>query len=130
MRHWLYVFLFQACTDNMSLLLQKIKQYKPSVLLTGSHHYVQLSEYDLNKAFKEENIKSSDLNSVKAVVPTGSAVPSCCMHEVKKRFQLSVLHLDGYGQTECSAIAGRTQELVGLGSIYKGVTVKVKCLNV
>ena len=47
---------------------------RPTSMVVGSHHYVQLSEIDLSKT----KISSGDLKSVKAITPSGAAVPSIC----------------------------------------------------
>jgi len=107
---------------TLEKLLQVIKQHRPSVLLAGSHHYVQLSEMDLSAA---TNLKPSDLNSIKAIVPLGAAVPKTCKDKLRRIFPLAALQLVGYGQTEFGVMCQSMQEFDGLGKIVSGVTMKV-----
>ena len=51
-----------------------MREHRPTALIVGSHHYVQLSEIDL----KAVGIRSGDLKSVKAITPSGAAVPPTC----------------------------------------------------
>ena len=70
------VFTFQVLGKGFSLeaVLENVRDHKPSSLLIGSHHYVQLSELDLSVT----KVSSSDLKSVKAITPSGAAVPTIC----------------------------------------------------
>ena len=103
-------------------LLEAVKRCRPSFLILGSHHYVQLSEFDLSST----KVSSNDLNSVKAIVANGSAVPPICKHKLRKIFPLSALHLHGYGQTETYVFTVGLMEYNGLGAIDPRATLKVK----
>ena len=91
------------------------------VLLIGTHHYVQLSEYDMSRS----QVSPQDLKSVKAIVPTGAAVPSSCREGLAKMFPLMAFILEGYGQTECGGVTGGFQDNPGLGQIVPWAVVKV-----
>ena len=62
---------------SLEVLLENVKDHRPSSLVVGSHHYVQLSKFDLSTT----KIKCSDLRSVKSIMPTGAAVPSICRQD-------------------------------------------------
>ena len=98
---------------DLGNMLHKVKQYRPSFLLVGSHHYVQLSELDLTKA----GVTPSDLRSVKVICPSGAAVPRSCAAKLRQRFPLSAWHVHGLGQTENMAFVGGLLEMTGVGSI-------------
>ena len=106
---------------TLESLLEYVKRYRPSFLILGSHHYVQLSEYDL--AFSK--MSPSDLNSVKLITASGSAVPPICKHKLRKNFPLSALHVQGYGLTETYLVTGGLMEYNGLGAIDPRATIKV-----
>ena len=105
----------------MQALLEAVKACRPSFLVLGSHHYVQLSEFDLSST----KVSSSDLNSVKLITANGSAVPPICKHKLRKIFPLSALHLQGYGQTETFVVTVGLMEYNGLGAIDPRATIKV-----
>ena len=92
------------------------------VLLIGTHHYVQLSEYDMRRS----QVSPQDLKSVKAIVPTGAAVPSSCRDGLAKMFPLMAFILEGYGQTETGGVTGGFQDTPGLGQIVPWAVIKVK----
>ena len=106
---------------TLEALLEAVKACRPSFLVLGSHHYVQLSEFDLSST----KVSSSDLNSVKLITANGSAVPPSCKHKLRKIFPLSALHLQGYGQTETYVVTVGLMEYKGLGAIDPRATIKV-----
>ena len=76
---------------SLEVVLQKVRQHRPTSMVVGSHHYVQLSEFDLSTT----KISSSDLKSVKALTPSGAAVPPICRLETsepKIRTWIALLH--------------------------------------
>ena len=105
----------------MEALIKAVKACRPSFLVLGSHHYVQLSEFDLSST----KVSSSDLNSVVLITANGSAVPPICKHKLRKIFPLSALHLQGYGQTETYVVTVGLMEYNGLGAIDPRATIKV-----
>ena len=107
---------------TLEALLESVKRYRPSFMILGAHHYVQLSEFDLLAT----KVSSSDLNSVKQIAANGSAVPSICKNKLRKMFQFSALHVQGYGQTEAHRMSTGLMEYNGLGAIDPRVTIKVK----
>ena len=107
----------------MKAVLECVKRHRPSLLIVGSHHYVQLSEYDLSSS----KISKNDLKSVKVIIASGSAVPAICKDKLKKNmFPLSAFHVQGYGQTETYVLTIGLQEYNGLGAIKPAATVKVE----
>ena len=100
--------------------LTSIQKSKPMVLLLGTHHYVQMSEYDLSKS----QITCQDLRSVKAIVPLGAAVPASCRKGLAKLFPLLAFIPEGYGQTECGVVVIGFQDNPGLGEIVPWAVVK------
>ena len=114
---------FQAQGENFTLekALSCIRDTRPGVLLLGTHHYVQLSEYDISRS----KISSQELKSVKSIVPLGAAVPSSCREGLTKMFPLTAFITEGYGQTECGVIVTGFQDNPGLGQIVPWAVVKV-----
>ena len=74
-----HVSLLQVLGQGFSLkvLLENVKDHRPSSMVVGSHHYVQLSEFDLSTT----KITCADLRSVKSITPSGAAVPSICRQD-------------------------------------------------
>ena len=87
----------------------------------GSHHYVQMSE--------EEDPDPSLLESVRLIMPTGASVPSVCTEKLKRKFSKCPLFVNLYGQTEAGTVVLGNQEMVGLGPIKPGCTIKVNIFN-
>ena len=115
---------FQVHGNGFTLeaLLESVKRYRPSFMILGTHHYGQLSEFDLTAT----KVSSSDLNSVKQIAAIGSAVPSICKHKLRKIFQFSAFHVQAYGQTEAHRMSTGLMGFNGLGAIDPRVTIKVK----
>ena len=63
---------------GLEVVLENVRDHRPTSVVVGSHHYVQLSEFDLSATTK---ISSGDLNSVKSITPSGAAVPSICRQD-------------------------------------------------
>ena len=87
----------------------------------GSHHYVQMSE--------EDDPDPSLLESVRLIMPTGASVPSVCTEKLKRKFPKCPLFVNLYGQTEAGTVVLGNQEMVGLGPIKPGCTIKVNIFN-
>ena len=62
---------------SLRVLLENVKDHRPSSMVVGSHHYVQLSEFELSTT----KITCADLRSVKSITPSGAAVPSICRQD-------------------------------------------------
>ena len=90
-------------------------------MILGSHHYVQLSEFNLAGT----GFNSSDFLSVKALAASGAAVPDVCKERLQKTFPRSVGYVNGYGQTENGIAITGLQEFEGLGMLTPGVSLKV-----
>ena len=65
---------------SLGRLLSVAKNTRPDAIIMGSHHYVQLSEFDIQKEFLEPG----DFNSVKFVAASGAAVPGSCKEKLQK----------------------------------------------
>ena len=89
--------------------------------MLGTHHYVQLSEFDLSTT----GLSPDSLKSVKVVIPVGAAVPDICRAKLKKIFPYSVWYMKIYGQSEAGVVSQGFQEFGGLCRIQPGVTMKV-----
>ena len=63
-------------------LLEAVKEVKPLCLVTGTHHFVQMSEID----FKLTGLKRQDLSSVLWITPVGASVPTITAENLKKIF--------------------------------------------
>ena len=101
-----------------------MKETKPSMVLLGSHHYVQLSEFNIDKS----QVFPHELKSVKGIVPLGAAVPSSCRDNLRKIFPLALFIVEGYGQTEAGVMVTGFQENPGLGEIVPWCVMKASFL--
>ena len=106
---------------SLGRLLSVAKNTRPDAIIMGSHHYVQLSEFDIQKEFLEPG----DFNSVKFVAASGAAVSGSCKEKLQKIFRHSVAYVDGYGQSENGIVSAGLQEFEGLGILTPGCRVKV-----
>ena len=106
---------------TLEVLLGRIKEFRPAVIIVGTHHYVQLSEFDL----KTTDYKLSDFNSVRVIVPSGAAVPAICSTKLRKIFRMSAWYFNGYGQTETYGLSGGFEAMPGLGALKEGCKMKV-----
>ena len=102
---------------SLAKLVHYVRVYRPSFLLIGSHHYVQLSELDLATV----GVTPSDLRSVKVICSSGAAVPRSCAAKLREKFPLSAWHVHGLGQTENMAFTGGFLEMTGVGAISPAV---------
>ena len=62
--------------------MNQVRKVKPASLILGSHHFVQMSEVDLESI----GLKRSDLCSVQWVTPVGASVPPITSTNLKKLF--------------------------------------------
>ena len=107
----------------MLKLLETVRDVRPNFLLIGSHHYVQLSAFDIEASGLRPH---DDLGSVVAILPSGAAVPKVCRRKLEKIFPRSVLYMSIYGQTETGgAVIGSIEDCEGLGPIKPGCQMKV-----
>ena len=67
---------------SIKKLFRAVKEERPMVLILGTHHYVQISETNLEGI----GIKKKDLDSVLIFSPVGASVPIFCGHQLKKMF--------------------------------------------
>ena len=98
--HFIFVFQMFGKDFNLDILLNAIKTARPDTVILGAHHYVQLSEYDVSKT-----VTMQDLDSVSKIFPAGSAVPSICEANLKRKFPSLIEVVNGYGQTEAGIIS-------------------------
>ena len=97
-------------SNPTDVLYKQIDQFKPTVLIMGSHHLVLLSQ----QGPKDETL---DLGSVLIAFPAGSTVPPNTHDYLKKKFMNLSNTMNGYGMTE----------IVGLWAIT--VSTDTKCLG-
>ena len=69
-------------TFSIKKLFQMVKEERPMVLILGTHHYVQMSETNV----EDVGIRSNDLDSVLLFSPVGASVPIVCGKQLKKMF--------------------------------------------
>ena len=67
---------------SLQKLLEAIKHEKPTTLIIGSHHYVQMSEMD----FSLTGLDKQDLSSVVVVTPVGTSVPEISFAKLQNVF--------------------------------------------
>ena len=100
--------------DTCEVLYQEIDKFKPSSLMFGSHHFIQISK-------SPPKDKYLDLSSVILAFPMGSSIPISLYDDLKHSFTklVAIAHL--YGMTEFSGIAGAISfdTKYGMGSIGK-----------
>jgi len=108
---------------TLKLLIDVIREVKPSTVGLGAHHYVQLAESDVLG-----QVEPDDLDSVKLLFPAGSAVPSSCEQKIRKKFRNLQGVCNGYGQTE-SGIVSIGFENGNLGMIMPQFKVKIQDPN-
>ena len=96
-----------------------IKQVKPRTIGLLVHYYVQLAESDVL-----EQLDSNDLNSVKFLYPSGSAVPSSCEKNIRKKFRNIQGVLNAYGLTETGLVSAGYAN-ANLGMIFPQYTIKI-----
>ena len=63
-------------------ILKRTRQIKPACLILGSHHFVQMSEIDLESTA----LTRTDLASVLWITPVGASVPTITSNNIKKLF--------------------------------------------
>ena len=104
-------------------LYKQIHHYTPFVFIGGSHHVVLLSQNDppIDKYF--------DLNSVMAVMPMGSSVPSTVFEGLKKNLKMILFVYNAYGMSELSSVLTLSLDVEFLGSVAEGAIVKIVDLN-
>ena len=101
-------------------MVNVIKEVKPSTVALGAHHYVQLAESDIL-----DQVDPNDLDSIKKLAPTGSAVPSSCEKRILKKFRNLQGILNAYGQTESGIVsAGLPND--HLGTIFPLHKIKIE----
>ena len=94
---------------SLDLLVKVIKEVKPSSVCLGAHYYVQLAESELL-----DQVDPNDLDSIKLLLPAGSAVPSSCEKSILKKFRNLQGILNAYGQTESGIVsAGLANDHLG-----------------
>ena len=64
-------------------MFQTIKEEQPVAVILGTHHYVQMSEANIEDF---SGINKNDLNSVFFFCPVGASVPTICGQKLKKMF--------------------------------------------
>ena len=62
--------------------METIKKTKPTAIILGTHHFVQMSELD----FVQTGLRKKDLSSVFWISPVGASVPAICTENLKKMF--------------------------------------------
>ena len=110
---------------NLQLILARTKQLQPTCLALGSHHYVQLSEVEV------ENFgyhPAQDFNCVKRLCPIGSAIPTTIIERMSKMFPNSINAIT-YGQTEVGVMVVGTHLGTHLGLVKAGVQLKIVNVN-
>ena len=81
------------------LLLEVIVELKPVNVALGAHNIVQLAELDIL-----DKVDPADLDSVKMLLPSGSAVPPSCVEILKKKFRNLIGIGNMYAQSESGKI--------------------------
>ena len=101
------IFQIPCKRFTFPLLFESIQKHRPTLLVMGSHHYVQMSEQDPDPRLQ--------LDSVRVMMPTGASVPRVCTEKLKQKFPKCVIYVNLYGQTESGTVVLGNQEYEGLG---------------
>ena len=64
-------------------MFHTIKKERPIAIILGTHHYVQMSEVNMEDF---SDIKKNDLESVLFFAPVGASVPIICMRKLMTMF--------------------------------------------
>ena len=105
---------------SLDLLVNVIKEVKPSCVSLGAHYYVQLAESELL-----DQVDPKDLDSIKLLCPAGSAVPSSCGINILKKFRNLEGVMNAYGQTEYGLVSAGFAN-GHLGTIFPKCTIKIE----
>ena len=76
-----------------------IVELKPVNVALGAHNIVQLAELDIL-----DKVDPAELDSVKMLLPSGSAVPPSCVEILKKKFRNLIGVGNMYAQSESGKI--------------------------
>jgi len=102
------------------LLLEVIVELKPVNLALGAHNIVQLAELDIL-----DKVDPAELDSVKMLLPSGSAVPPSCVEVLKKKFRNLIGVGNMYAQSESGMISAGFS-ISNLGMVWPHVKVKIE----
>ena len=104
-----------GCTE---LIYREIDNFKPTFMICGSHHLVQLSQNSpCNKSF--------ELDSVKTVMPMGSTVPLTLFNDLNKHLNNLQCIYNMYGMSEVTGLISSSTNVNNLGVVAEGVSVKI-----
>lgn len=98
------------------MIFQACHEFKPTNLMIGSHHGVQMSSANPDPRL--------DLSSVRSVVPVGAALHERFPEELRLRFPNADSMVNAYGTTETCGIA-TSKSFAHCGSIVRAVQVKI-----
>ena len=76
-----------------------IVELKPVNVALGAHNIVQMAELDIL-----DKVDPAELDSVKMLLPSGSAVPPSCVEILKKKFRNLIGVGNMYAQSESGTI--------------------------
>ena len=105
-------------SGSSELIYREIDRFKPTFMICGTHHLVQLSQISPND-------KSLELDSVKTVMPMGSTVPSTLFEDLKKHFKNLECVYNMYGMSEVTGLISSSTDVNNLGVVAEGVSVKI-----
>ena len=99
------------------LLFKAVDNYKPKMLMAGSHHLVQLSKV-------KKPVEDLKLDSLFMAFPMGSTVPSTLHEDLRVHFPELALIGNFYSMTEIGVTLTMNLEVSSLGVVQKGVALK------
>ena len=102
---------------NTELLYKEINEFKPLVIICGSHHLVHLSQIDPID-------ESLDLSSVYVAMPMGSTVTKTLYDDLKKNFKSLKMIRNLYSMTELGGSITKSMDVNCLGTVSEGAIVK------
>ncbi len=115
----IHFFAVEDLPDNQTadLLFKAIDKVQPPLMLTGSHHLVQLSKAPKPPA----DLK---LDSLLMAMPIGSTVPLTVQEELKPKFPNMVIG-NFYSMTEIGILLTMSLDVGFLGAVQKGIILKL-----
>lgn len=105
-------------TDPTEMLYREVDQFKPFLMICGSHHLVLLGQ-------TPPKDKDLALDSVVTVMPMGSSVPPTLYEDLKANFPSLMAVYSFYGMSEIGAIVTQSFNVRQLGIVGPDVIVKI-----